>query len=295
MPNFKMSKAKKSGPLSFAGIFTVLVVFGAVLGLVVFWAFQTEDSEIAESIRKLFREAPPVEEEVVIQPEPEMPGEPAPVAPTPETPVVPPPVPSITMDEISRQKFLWPRNLSLTMDKQVPIRYNDKEYGFMEFSKGMPIHVDALTSNGEVLGKIDGNYLSLSVHETDFVSWFEGKYSDRYVLEDIVFDDLSRSSRARFRLGTEQGDAEFWSEMRIWCHQNYDSVSLEIGEDSLIFRWLPREDVEINYDAEAREIARKYLTLRNKFGSPENFAACEIRHPVTDEFLGSSSMFIPRF
>jgi hypothetical protein len=96
-------------------------------------------------------------------------------------------------------------------------------------------------------------------------------------------------------LGTDQGDAQFWSEMRIWCHQNYGSVSLEIGEDNLTFKWLPEEEVPIDYSLEAREIARKYLNLRNKFGSPENFAACEIRHPATDEFLGSSSMFIPRF
>ncbi len=266
------------------------------MSLLVYWAYQTEDSEIAKSIRALidgFRseseeeveetELTEVEEEVVM------------LEPTQEVPAAPPPIQSISMEDISRQKYLWPKSLPLAVNKKVKIRYNEKEYGFMQFSEGMIIAVEALTSNGEVLGRIGGNYLSLSVHETTFVNWFEEKYEGKYELEPVVFDDLKRFSRVRFRLGTERGDAEFWSEMRIWCHQNYGSVSLDIGEDNLVFKWWPKEDVRVDYGAEAREIARRYLILRNKFGSPENFAACEIRHPITDEFLGSSSIFIPRF
>lgn len=279
-----------------AGIVSTLIILGVCLSLLIFWAYQTEDSDIAKSIRGLIDGFKSESVEVVEEPEPTFAKEEIePPESAPEVQLGPPPIQSITMEDISKQKHLWPSSLPLTVTKQVRIRYNEKEYGFMEFSEGMTIEVEALTANGEVLGRIDGNYLSLSVHETTFVSWFEESYEGRYELEAVVFDDLKRFSRVRFRLGTEQGDAEFWSEIRIWCHKNYGSVSLEIGEDNLVFKWLPEEDVPIDFGYEAREIARKYLMLRNKFGSPENFAACEIRHPVTDEFLGSSSMFIPRF
>lgn len=290
-------KKKKSRRINVAGIVSVLFILGVSMSLIAYWAYQTEDSEIAKSIRGLIDGFRTESVEVVEEPEPvvveevvEEKPEPAPVVPA-----GPPPIQSITMEDISRQKHLWPKSLPLTANKQVKIRYNEKEYGFMEFTEGMVIEVDALTSNGEVLGMIEGNYLSLSVHQTTFVSWFEENYEGKYELEPVVFDDLKRFSRVRFRIGTEQGDAEFWSEMRIWCHQNYDSISLEIGEDNLVFKWLPEESVPIDYSLEAREIARKYLILRHKFGSPENFAACKIMHPVTGEFLGSSSMFIPRF
>ena len=288
-------KKRKSRRINFAGVVSVLIIIGVGFVLLAYWAYQTEDSEWAKSIRDLLNRVKPEQVEVVEEESPpvvEQATKPDPIA---QVPAGPPPIQSITMEGISKQKHLWPKNLPLLVAKQVKIRYNEKEYGFMEFTQGMVIKVDALTSNGEVLGWIDGNYLSLSVHETNFVSWFEETYEERYELEPVIFDDLKRFSRVRFRLGTAEGDAEFWSEMRIWCHQNYGSVSLEIGEENLLFKWLPKEDVPIDYEMEAREIARKYLTLRNKFGSPENFAACEIRHPVTDEFLGSSSMFIPRF
>lgn len=286
-------KKKKSRRINVAGIISVLFILGVSMSLIAYWAYQTEDSEIAESIRGLIDGLRSESVEAVQGPEASVVEE-MPESAT-EISVGPPLIQSITMEGISRQKHLWPKSLSLTATKQVKIRYHEKEYGFMEFSEGMIIEVDSFTSNGEVLGRIDGNYLSLSVHETTFVSWFEENYEGKYELEPIVFDDLKRFSRVRFRLGTDQGDAQFWSEMRIWCHQNYGSVSLEIGEDNLTFKWLPEEEVPIDYSLEAREIARKYLNLRNKFGSPENFAACEIRHPATDEFLGSSSMFIPRF
>lgn len=207
----------------------------------------------------------------------------------------PAPLPVMTMAEFCKRRPLWPSTLVLTMTKRLAVRYNGTEYGRMEFSEGMPIKVDALRPNGEVLGWIGGNFLSLSVHETDFVSWFEQSYADRFELEPVVFDDLRRFNRARYPLGTERGDTDFWSEMRIWCYQNYESVALEVAQDTLIFRWSPREDVPINYEVEAREIARQYLTLVHKFGGACNYAACEIRDPISDAVLGSSSVFIPRY
>lgn len=286
-------KKKKPLHINCAGIISVLTIMGVGFVLLAYWAYQTEDSEWAKSIRDLLNRVRPeqVEEVEEVSPVAKEVVEPVSISPVPVGPL---PIQLITMADISQQKHLWPKSLPLLVVKQVKIRYNKKEYGFMEFTRGMILQVDALTSNGEVLGWIDGNYLSLSVHETNFVSWFEENYEGRYDLEPVIFDDLKRFSRVRLRLGTAEGDAEFWSEMRIWCHQNYGSISLEVGEENLLFKWLPKEDVPIDYEMEARLIARKYLTLCNKFGSPDNFAACEIRHPVTDEFLGSSSMFIPR-
>ena len=165
----------------------------------------------------------------------------------------------------------------------------------MEFTEGMVLKVDALQPNGAVMGWIDGNYLSVSVHETNFISWFEENYADRYVLEPVIFDDLYGQTRARYSLGTEEGDSAFWAELHIWLHQNYDSVSLVVGENSLVFYWIPKEDAPINFTIEAREIGRKYITLRNKYGSRENYAACEIRDPSSEQVLGASSIFIPRY
>lgn len=292
-------RKRKSRRINLAAIASLLFVVGVAFAMAVYWAYQTEGSDLAKSIRALIDRVRPERLEVVEEtvahesiientaapePKPQL----VPVSP-------PPPVRSISMEEVSKQKYLWPKSLALIVSKRVTIRYNEKEYGFMEFSEGMTLKVDALTSNGEAIGWIDGNYLSLSVHETNFVRWFEETHNERYELEPVFFDDLERYSRVRFRLGTKKGNAEFWSEMHIWCHRNYGSVSLEVGEESLLFRWLPEEDVEINYEAEARVIARKYLTLRNKYGSSENFASCQIQNPITDEFLGSSSIFIPRF
>lgn len=164
----------------------------------------------------------------------------------------------------------------------------------MQFSAGMPVAVDALSTSGEVFGRINGNHLNFSIEETDFEDWFHSTYGDRYQFLPIEVEGARSGISARHRVGTPEGDAVFWSEMRIWCDRNYGSIALEIAEDSLVFRWLPQEETPIDFALEAREIARNFLMKRGALGSNENYAACEIRHPVSGELLGASSIFIPR-
>lgn len=273
------------------------LLIGCACVLVLLWAARAEDSSIAKSIREVIGIAAPASTQVVVEVAPPPPPVvKAAVEPVLESIVVepPPPIPAITFREICSQRHLWPDTLKLKLSKRVSIRYNGNNYGYMEFASGVSFRVDDLKPNGEIYGRVEGNYLSLSVLETDFEEWFSTNYGERYDLQLEVTDRVFRRSGAPHKLGTAEGDATFWAEMRIWCHQNYDSISLEIGEDSLVFRWLPTEEVPINFQGEAREICRVYLMKRATLGGNENYAACEIRHPVTNELLGSSSIFIPR-
>ncbi|MGZ0657660.1 hypothetical protein ACWPKO_01530 [Coraliomargarita sp. W4R53] len=280
----------------------VFLLLGGGCAIVLFWAAQSEDSEMAQSIRKIvgFPE-PKSNKEDRAQQEVLVPA-PAAVAPQPTValaqpePVVvaePETLPELTFKEIAAQRQLWPKSLHLKLAVRVPIRYNGKDYGFMEFPKGVLIKVDGLSAGGEIFCQIDGNYLSLSVYETDFYGWFKANYGERYDVQPVVVDMGTKAS-SRYRLGTEKGEAAFWAEMRIWCHQNYEAVTLTVEEDTLVFFWLPKEDAPIDFPVEAREIARQFLLKRAKYGGRENYAACEIRHPITDELLGASSIFIPR-
>jgi hypothetical protein len=274
-------------------VFLILVTSGTLFFV---WVSHSEDSQFAESIRRMIGIASPVSTvEVVAAPAP------APVAaPVVVTPPMPEPepeveveLPKLTFSELAAQRDLWPESLTLKLAVQVAIRYNGKDFGYMEFPKGRSVEVDAILSTGEVYCQIDGNYLSLSVYETDFYGWFKQTHGQQYDLEQVVVD-LGTRSNARYKLGTAEGDAAFWAEIRIWCQQNYESVSLKQGEDGLEFAWLPKEEVPIDFPSEAREIARNYLLIRAKYGSRENYASCEIRHPTTGELLGASAIFIPR-
>jgi len=279
----------------------VFIMLGGGCAIVLFWAAQSVDSEAAQSIRKIVGFPEPKssigEQEVIVVEAPVVPQpQPVALAETAAEPVAaaePETLPELTFKEIAAQRQLWPKSLHLKLAVRVPIRYNGKDYGFMEFPKGVSIKVDGLSAGGEIFCQIDGNYLSLSVYETDFYGWFKANYGERYDVQPVVVDMGTKAS-SRYRLGTEKGEAAFWAEMRIWCHQNYEAVTLTVEEDTLVFLWLPKEDAPIDFSVEAREIARQFLLKRAKYGGRENYAACEIRHPVTDELLGASSIFIPR-
>ncbi|MDQ8193160.1 hypothetical protein QEH59_01895 [Coraliomargarita sp. SDUM461004] len=298
-----MKRKNKAQRVALLKTLLVFLLLGAGCVIVVVWAAKTEDSDLARSLRVAIGLPEPKsqsvtpDESVPVVTELPVAEEPVTVAEVPDPePLVTPdpePLPIITFKEIAAQRHLWPDTLRLKLDVRVPIRYNGKDYGFMEFRKGVTLEVDAVSSGGEIFCRIDGNYLSLSVYETDFYGWFKGKYSEQYDVQPVTVDLGSKAS-SRYRLGTEKGEAAFWAEMRIWCHQNYEAVSLTVEEDGLVFKWLPTEDVPIDYSVEAREIARQFLLKRAKYGGRENYAACEIRHPVTDELLGASSIFIPR-
>jgi hypothetical protein len=276
-----------------AALFFVVLSGGCAILLI--WAAKSEDSKLAEKIRQTVgikapyvapAPTPPV---VVVEAEPE----PMPVViPEPKPAPEPIPFPEISYEEITRSKYLWPQSLELQTSKKVTIRYQQQEYGYMEFVEGATVEVHALKTPAEVYCSINENFISLSIHDTNFSEWFTEKYADRYVMLPIPeTEDIRIQSHA---LDTSEGEARFWTEMRLWCHKNYESISLKIDDDQLIFRWLPKEDAPIDFQLEAREIARTYLLIRAKLGGTENYAACEIRHPTTDELLGSSSIFIPR-
>ncbi len=272
----------------------VFMLLGLACGLVLVWAAKSEDSELARSIRHIIGLSDPAPAEIVVEEPPSVPVvEPPVFAPEPLVEPEPAPITEITFREVAARRQLWPKSLTLKLSVQVAIRYNGKDYGFMKFPRGRQLRVNALMPGGEIYCQIDGNHLSLSVYETDFYGWFKQTHGADYKIQPIVVDFVSQAT-VRHKLGTPKGDAAFWAEMRIWCQQNYDSVLLKVGEDRLIFAWLPKEDVPINFPAEAREIARNYLLKRAKYGGHENYAACEIRHPITGELLGASSIFIPR-
>lgn len=275
-----------------AVIFFLILVCGCAL--VLLWAAGSQESEVAEKIRKtvgIKAPAPVAPKEI-----PSTPG-----AGTSQSmsntqlaaPPEPTPIPTITFLEITKSPRLWPKTVALKKSKQVSIRYQDNTYGHMEFTEDSEIEVIALKAPSNVYCSINGNFLSLSVNETKFVEWFTEKYADRYLLEAIAPDALN-AKEATTDLSSSEGEKTYLNQMRLWCHQNYESISLEIGEDALIFKWLPKEDAPIDFQLEAREIARKYLLLRAELGGTENYAACEIRHPVTNELLGAGSVFIPR-
>ena len=296
-----MKRKNKAQRVALLKTLLVFIMLGGGCAIVLFWAAQSDDSEMAQSIRKIVGFPEPKssigEQEVIVVEAPVVPQpQPVALAETAAEPVAaaePETLPELTFKEIAAQRQLWPKSLHLKLAVRVPIRYNGKDYGFMEFPKGVSIKVDGLSAGGEIFCQIDGNYLSLSVYETDFYGWFKANYGERYDVQPVVVDMGTKAS-SRYRLGTEKGEAAFWAEMRIWCHQNYEAVTLTVEEDTLVFLWLPKEDAPIDFSVEAREIARQFLLKRAKYGGRENYAACEIRHPVTDELLGASSIFIPR-
>ena len=115
-----------------------------------------------------------------------------------------------------------------------------------------------------------------------------------YTVLTMIFIQLKKEVSVRHSLDTPEGKDDFWSEMRMWCHQNYGSVTLNVEEDNLVFLWAPAKGEKVDLSFEAREIARNYLVKRAKYGGQDNYAACEIRHPVTHELLGASAIFLPR-
>jgi len=297
-----MSKTKRSSqrkPL-FQTIGVLLVFFLSFVGFVL-WAATEPDSELAQAFRNLVGIPDPGHSSAKAEPEEVTEEEAPPIVVALEEPTVEnkakvatPILPTLNYLELCRRSEIWPEKLSLDLSKRVYIRYNGNEYGYMQFTQGMELQVDSLMSSGEVMGWIDGNYLSLLVKETNLEDWFKQAHGDRYDRLVVETEPLAPRSEKEHKVGSPEGDAEFWADMRIWCNRNYDSISLEIQEDTLVFRWLPQEPGPIDFPFEARTIARYYLIERAARGSNENYAACEIRHPVTNELLGASSIFIPR-
>jgi hypothetical protein len=297
MPKKKKARKPKITNLELgARILAVFLIIGACTTLLI-WASRTEDSELAKSIREVFGLSEPVTPEPAVTPPPTPPPAPkvSEEAPPPPEPVVSPPQKiDITLAEMQQSPDLWPQTLNLTISRTVPIRCNGNEYGSLEFTPDMRLTVTSLEANGEVNGISNGNNISVHVQQTNLSEWFESAHGERFKLEPLPSQPEEAGADAGPRVGTPEGETAFWTDFQIWCKRNYDSISVEVAQNTLIFRWFQRADIETNYAAEARLIAEQYLKLRKEYGSDENYAPCEIRHPETDELLGSSSIFMPQ-
>ena len=204
-------------------------------------------------------------------------------------------IPHLSLSELATKPSFWPHELKLIDSKQVEIKYNGNSYGHVEFTADSPIEVDSISPSGEVFGTVNSNYLSLSASETNLSEWFETAYGKIYSLQtNATATNPLEEPEAVKSLKTKEGQTEFWQDIKVWCYMNYESASISAEENSLVFKWLPKEDAPIDFRMEAREIARFYLLKRAERGGHENYAACEIRHPRTGELLGSGSIFIPR-
>jgi hypothetical protein len=289
----KVSRREKA--LRALAIFLLIAVPAGVL----FWASIDEDSKLAESIRGMVGLPDPTNQPaeksdpVTAPTEPEVTEAPPPL-PEPEPVEEPPPIRDITIEELAQAPDLWPRTLDLTVSRKITIRYNGNQYGFMEFTPESRMEVVSLNDSGEVAGTINGNSLTILLQNTNFAKWFETTHGDRFKLQPITPVPEAEYPETAPPLSAPGENATFWADLRIWCKQNYDSVSIEVGEDAIVFRWAQKDLTTADYNMEARTIAEKYLRLRIKGGSEENYAACEIRHPDTDALLGASSIFMPQ-
>ncbi len=278
----------------------LLLCFSAAGILVLLWAAQSTDSELAAKIRQFVgieARTPTHAEPSALEPTP-APAQPIEVAaPNPliiKSTKQEPRLENISFAEITRQRELWPRTLKLADTKRIPIRYQDQIYGYMEFTPDSQVKVRALEIPGEVLCSINGNDLSLAVKETNFKEWFQSNYGERYQLRALPDSTDQAVNTASAQLGTAETNSDFLQEMYTWCEQNYESSTLIIGKDTLVFKWQPSERASVDFNMEAREISRAYLLKRAAYGSNENYANCEIRSPATNKLLGSAAIFIPR-
>lgn len=299
MPQKKKTKKQKASRSETVLRALAIFLLIAALAGVLFWASSAEDSRLAESIRGMVGLPDPTDQEVeesvpVTAPaEPEVTEAPPPST-EPEPAEVPPPIRDITVGEVAQSRDLWPQTLDLTVSRKVTIRYNGNQYGFMEFTPESRLEVVSLTDNAEVVGTISGNSLTILLQNTDFTEWFETTHGDRFNLQPMPPVPETQELKTAPLVSASGAGDPFWTDLRIWCKQNYDSVLIEIGEDNIIFRWSQKDLTTADYNMEARTIAEKYLRLRIRDGSDENYAACEIRHPDTDELLGASSVFMPQ-
>lgn len=303
MPAKRKSKQSDQQKALIKVLVILLFAAGAIIALIV-WASQEAESELAAKIRQIIGISLSSDDTPApATPEPA----PAPIVETPTKPVEvqiklealapppPPPKPTIDLATLAETPSLWPQNLELNQSKQVEIRYNGNTYGYVEFNSDSVITVKEINSSGEILGTVNSNFLSLAPYETNLLEWLDATYGDSYQFDLDPNQRLSLPGDGNLpNLSTEEGQTDFWSEMRIWCYRNYESASISQGEDNLIFKWLPKENSPIDFQLEAREIARFYLLQRAARGGHENYAGCEIRDPHTNELLGSAAIFIPR-
>ena len=288
----KEETKSKRPPLKALALCALLVVLG---GGIFYWAgasktapepvaTQQEKEEIPEPEEPAPSESTPERTPLIAFPEPDD------AVPYQEARPLEPPTPSaMPWSEFISRPSMWPRRLSITIDQEIPVRYRDNNYGEMIFSPGQTIEVFELNRDGRVLGSINENTVYIPVTATDLEAWFDGK-DDEY--DVLAIPDAPEPVKRATNLSKEK-ESELISRLRTWTLNHYDSHELKIGEDSLILRWTPQEQAEINFRVEAREIARKYLMLCSELGREDNYASCKIYSRSRGDFLGSNGIFIP--
>lgn len=278
--------------VAFLKLCLLLLVLGLSLFVFVLWAKDDTQTELAKDIRDIIGlahpqvpvvAAPPAPEPVVevLLPEPE---------PAPE-PVKPERV------ELSYREFvdtpgMWPRSLELMVETRVPIIFNGKNFGTMRFVPGQIIKVDSIQHNQEIIGSVEGNYLSIPAGKTSVLQAFHAKYGERYY---IRLPGVVAQSGEPAAAADESFQVDLLYAMREWCHLNYGDSTFEVTDDTLVLHWLAKGNASVDFRAEARAVARQYLKLLTERGGTDNYASCEIYHPKTGQLLGTGSFFAPAF
>lgn len=273
---------------------SLFLALGAAITAVIVWAKNDAESKVAEQLRSLIgiphpgtpqkalASAKPTHQPIVAP-------EPPPAAPIPE--------PVIRRDQLSWKAFatshsMWPNSLEVVIDKAIPVRFRTKNIGEMVFESGQKITVSAITDEGQIIGSINSNEISISYEATNLASWFDEKYGQNQALAlPSIPASLSNGPTTE---PENNSDQELLYRMRLWAVTNYDTPLFELTDNAIVLKWSPKEEAEIDFRLEAREIARKYLMLGADLGTGENYANCEIRDPATNELLGSNGIFIPK-
>lgn len=295
------SSTASHSPKGLPALIVLLVLLLGIGGLFI-WIRYDSGSEIARSLRDSMGMSAPAEPVDVTEPaapsgfdfglpEPEMSPRAEAIALTPEPVEIPPrELNRISWEEFTRTRRLWPKRLDIVIDQTIPVRYREQNYGEMIFTPGQVIEVFEITGDGRVLGSINDNEVFIPAYATNLAKWFvrtHGEY-DELILSEASPPMVSGSANEA------SADEDFFTQLRLWVFSNYDTPLIEITPETLILRWTPTEEAEIDFRLEAREIARKYLLLGSEFGRIDNYANCEIRDRSTGELRGSNGIFIPK-
>jgi hypothetical protein len=273
-------------------ILAISAVFLVAGALFIMWAKDDTETQLAEDVRDLlglphpFVELPP---EPVVEPEPVVVPE---VVVEPEPYVEPEPVVlELSFQGLVEHRHLWPKSLDLTFEANVPILYQERNFGTIRLVPGETFKVEMIYASREVLGSVNGRSMIISAEQTNLLSWFNDKYRGTYVMAP---SEVSAPSADIVDEG-ERFHVDLLEGMRKWCNLNYGDCTFEISDDALVLRWSPGKDVLIDYRAEARLIAREYLQRQAVLGATDNYACCEIYDRSSKRLLGLGSFFLHSF
>lgn len=295
--------SKKTSRTGRRAAFVLLLLLAGASSFLI-WARYDSSSEIAASVRQSIgmggvKSPPPLSSEgsgfLLDLPTPEAPPPAAPITLQTELPeiaeVEPPALNQVSWSEFVRSPRLWPTRLEIVIDQEIPVRYREQNYGEMIFRPGQTMEVYEVTGDGRVLGSINQNEVFIPATATNLAAWFQATHGE---FDELIMPEGPVTVVSGHSEGDAAADQDLLTQLRIWTLSNYDTHMIEITPDTLILRWTPREEAEIDFRLEAREVARKYLMLGAERGRTDNYANCEIRDRSTGELRGSNGIFIPK-